>query len=126
MKTSKRKRSSKAASVAEASGVDVIAAEASVAAEPVVEAVAEVAAESVADVSNEAAVEQAVEVAAEPVSEPIAIAEASAEPAAEAVVTEAAVVGDPIVVLAANCSVKDAAALKTSLCAFSNHGDAVT
>ncbi len=35
-------------------------------------------------------------------------------------------VGDPIVVLAANCSVKDAAAFKTSLCAFSNHSDAVT
>ncbi len=39
---------------------------------------------------------------------------------------EPAVVGDPLVVLAANCSVKDAAALKTSLCAFSNPGDAVT
>lgn len=137
MKTVKRKRSSKAASVAEASGVDVVTADAPVAAEPVeaaievspaaveamvVEPVAEVAAESVvdavasepaADVSNEVALEQVAEAAAEPALE-------------ETVVVEAAVVGDPIVVLAANCSVKDAAALKTSLCAFSNHGDAVT
>jgi ABC-type transporter Mla MlaB component len=35
-------------------------------------------------------------------------------------------VADPIVVLGSNCSVKDAAALKTSLCAFSNRSDAVT
>jgi ABC-type transporter Mla MlaB component len=125
MKTSKRKRSSKAASVAEASGVDVVTAETSVAAEPVVEAVVEVAAElsAVADVSNEAVVESVVEIAAEPVSDETVVAEASVEPAAAA---EPAVVGDPLVVLAANCSVKDAAALKTSLCAFSNHGDAVT
>jgi len=128
MKTSKRKRSSKAASLAEASGVDVVTAAASdvaaveVLAEPAVEAVAEVAAEAVADVSNEAPVEPAVEVAAEPVSEQIAEVEAVVTEAA----VEPAVVVDPIVVLAANCSVKDAAALKTSLCAFSNHGDAVT
>jgi ABC-type transporter Mla MlaB component len=125
MKTSKRKRSSKAASVAEASGVDVITAETAVAAEPVV------------DVSSESVIEHVAEVAAtEPVNEETVVAEepvvleAAAEPVVEAVVTEAAaepaVVGDPIVVLAANCSVKDAAALKTSLCAFSNHGDAVT
>jgi len=142
MKTVKRKRSSKAASVAEASGVDVVIADAPVAAEPVVEAaetaaelspvaVEAVVAEPVADVAAEA-------VAAEPVADVSieALVEVAAEPAldetvvAEAVVTEAAAepaaAGDPIVVLAANCSVKDAAALKTSLCAFSNHGDAVT
>jgi ABC-type transporter Mla MlaB component len=127
MKTSKRKRSSKAASVAEASGVDVVAAEVAVAAEPVVEAVVEAVAElsPAADVSNEAVVEQVTEVAAEAVSEETVVA----EPVAEAVVTEAAapaVVGEPLVVLGANCSVKDAAALKTSLCAFSTHSEAVT
>jgi ABC-type transporter Mla MlaB component len=100
MKTAKRKRSSKAASVAEASGVDVVTADA-----PVVDAAAE----------------QVAEVAAEPALEETVVAEAVAEP-----VAEPAVAGDPIVVLAANCSVKDAAALKSSLCAFSNHGDAVT
>jgi ABC-type transporter Mla MlaB component len=118
MKTSKRKRSSKAASLAEASGVDVVAAEVAAAAEPVVEAAVEAVAELSpgADVSNEAVVEPVVEVA-------------EAEPVAEAVMTEAvepAVVGEPLVVLGANCSVKDAAALKTSLCAFSKHSDAVT
>jgi len=118
MKTSKRKRSSKAASLAEASGVDVVAAELAAAAEPVVEAAVEAVAELIpgADVSNEAVVEPVVEVA-------------EAEPVAEAVMTEAvepAVVGEPLVVLGANCSVKDAAALKTSLCAFSKHSDAVT
>lgn len=155
MKTSKRKRATKAASVAEASGVDVITADAPVAAEPspvavealvaepVVESFAEpvveavVAAEAVADVSSEpmvepvaeAPVEQVAEVAAEPVVEETVVAEAVAEPVAEAVVTEAAepaVLGEPLVVLAANCSVKDAAALKTSLCTFAKHGDAVT
>lgn len=151
MKTSKRKRASKAASVTEASGVDVIAAEASVAAEPVVEAalealvtepvveaavealVTEPVVEALADVSSEPVAEQVAEVAAvepaieEPVMEETVVAEETAvlEATAEPVV-EAVVVGDPIVVLAANCSVKDAAALKTSLCAFSNHGDAVT
>jgi len=137
MKTVKRKRSSKAASVAEASGVDVVIADAPVAAEPVVEA-AETAAE-LSPVAVEAVVAEPVaDVAAEPVADVSieALVEVAAEPAldetvvAEAVVTEAAAepaaAGDPIVVLAANCSVKDAAALKTSLCAFSNHGDAVT
>lgn len=103
--------------------MDVVAAEVAVAAEAAVEAVAELS--PAADVSNEAVVEQVVEVAAEPVSEETVVAEA----VAQAVVTEAAepaVVGDPLVVLGANCSVKDAAALKTSLCAFSKHSDAVT
>jgi ABC-type transporter Mla MlaB component len=36
---------------------------------------------------------------------------------------DAAPAGDPIVVLAANCSVKDAAALKTSLCAIAKITD---
>ncbi|MFC4308285.1 lipid asymmetry maintenance protein MlaB [Steroidobacter flavus] len=155
MKTTKRKRATKAASVTEATGGDVISADVPVAAavveaamesavelsptavealvaESVVDASVEqvaaaVAAEAVADVSSEpiaeAALEQVAEVtseeavAAEPVAEETVVAEAAAEPA---------VVGDPIVVLASNCSVKDAAALKTSLSAFSNHGDAVT
>lgn len=108
--------------------MDVVTAETSdvgaveVQAEPVVEAVVEIAAESVADVSNEAAVEPVVEVAAEPALDETVVAEAVVIEAA----AEPAPVGDPLVVLAANCSVKDAAALKTSLCAFSNHGDAVT
>jgi ABC-type transporter Mla MlaB component len=128
MKTSKRKRSSKAASVAEASGVDVVTAETPdvAAVEAAVEAaaelspvavealVAEPSVEPVADVSNEVAAEPALE---ETVVAEAVVIEVAAEPA---------VVGDPLVVLAANCSVKDAAALKTSLCAFSNHGDAVT
>ena len=33
---------------------------------------------------------------------------------------------DPVIVLAANCSVKDAASLKTSLCAVANESGAVT
>lgn len=126
MKTVKRKRSSKAASVAEASGVDVVTADAPIAAEPVVEAVVDATAE-LSPVAVEALVAEPV--AAEPVAdvsndfsnEETVVAEAVAE-----VVAEPAVAGDPLVVLAANCSVKDAAALKTSLCAFSNHGDAVT
>lgn len=100
MKTSKRKRSSAAAKAepaVEAAGVEVTAAESSPAAEPV--AVESAAAESVA-VAIEAQAAEPVAVAVEP-----APAE-SAEPA-----------GEPIIVLAANCSVKDAAALKTSLCA---------
>lgn len=110
MKTSKRKRSAKAQPVVEAVGADVVAAETPVAAEAIVEVEA-VVTEAVAEVSSEQIVEEVVE----PVSD------VSIEQAAEPVV-----VGDPIVVLASNCSVKDAAALKSSLCAFSNHGDAVT
>ena len=128
MKTSKRKRSSKAASVSEATGVDVVAADVSVAAEPVVEAAVETVAAELTPAAVEALVaEPAVEASVEVVAEPLADVsnEVAVEPVAEAVVAPA-VVGDPIVVLAANCSVKDAAALKTSLCAFSTHGDAVT
>ena len=71
----------------------------------------------------------------EPVAAALDVADApAAEPAAEAEVvpTEAVVATessaaavDPVVVLAANCSVKDAAALKTSLCAVSNESAAV-
>src|SRR5690606_19082651 len=39
---------------------------------------------------------------------------------------EPAPAGEPIVVLAANCSVKDAAALKTSLCAIARESTEVT
>jgi ABC-type transporter Mla MlaB component len=105
MKTSKRKRSAKAAPVVEAPGVDAVAAE-QVVAEPVIEAVA-----------------AAVEAAAE-----------SVDPTAETVVAQTADLiaaapveaGEPIVVLAANCSVKDAAALKTSLCAIAGESTDVT
>ena len=154
MKTSKRKRSAKAPAAVEAVGADVVAAEAPIAAEAlaeveavVTEAVAEVSSEQIAEeVAGsvlDASVEQVAEAIVEPASdvsiEPAAdvvvepVAEIAAEPvieSAEPVVAEAVAepvaVGDPIVVLASNCSVKDAAALKSSLCAFSNHGDAVT
>lgn len=88
-----------------------------------------------AETPDVATIEAVVEAAAElnPVAVEALVAEpvveASVEPVADVsneAVAEPAVVGDPLVVLAANCSVKDAAALKTSLCAFSNHGDAVT
>lgn len=113
-------------------------------AEAVAESVLDASVEQVAEIIFESAgnvsIEQAADVVVEPVAEVAAgsvvesaetvVAEAAAEPVVEAVVTEQAaeptVVGEPIVVLASNCSVKDAAALKNSLCAFSNHGDAVT
>jgi ABC-type transporter Mla MlaB component len=176
MKTTKRKRSAKAASVTEA-GADVSSADVPVAAGTVVEArecavesspsavetlVAEsvvdasveqvveaFAAEAVADVASapvaegaagladetvvaevvaepiaDASIEQAAEIVAAAAAEETAVAEVIAEVVTES--AEPAVAGEPIVVLASNCSVKDAAALKTSLCAFSNHGDAVT
>ena len=49
---------------------------------------------------------------------------AAAEAIVEAVVSKPA--GDAIIVLAANCSVKDAAALKTSLCAVAKDSAPVT
>lgn len=154
MKTSKRKRSAKARTVVETVGADVVAAETPIAAEsspaPVEALVAEPAAaaseqiaeevaesvvgasveqvaEAIFEQAGDVSMEQATEVAAEAPAEPVV--ESVETGAADAVVAEAAepaVVGDPIVVLASNCSVKDAAALKSSLCAFSNHGDAVT
>lgn len=66
----------------------------------------------------------------EPVMEAVDGASAAAviaEPATVAVAvvpTESA--NEPVVVLAANCSVKDAASLKTSLCAVANESAAVT
>jgi ABC-type transporter Mla MlaB component len=96
MKTSKRKRSAKAAPAVEAPGVDVAAAAMPApVAEPVVETVDSTAETIVAETPHLLA----------------------AEPAQS---------GEPVVVLAANCSVKDAAALKTSLCAVANEGTAVT
>lgn len=134
MKTSKRKRSAKAQPVVEAVGTDVVAAETPVAAElvaePAIEAVVEVEA-VVTEVSGEQMAEEVAEPVVDAPVEPVAEAiveqasDVSIEPAAD-VAAEPVVVGDPIVVLASNCSVKDAAALKSSLCAFSNHGDAVT
>lgn len=134
MKTSKRKRSAKARPVVEAVGADVVAAGEQIAEEVArsvvdasVEQVAEVIFEQGSDVAIEQAAEAVVEGAAEPVAEAVVVTEA-VEPATETVMSESAeaVVGDPIVVLGSNCSVKDAAALKSSLCAFANHGDAVT
>lgn len=112
MKTSKRKRSAQAEPVVEAAAADVVAADTPIATDRVAEATLEL---SEAGELNEAAVQALVAESA---------AEGSAE-VAEAVV-EPAVIGDPIVVLNSNCSVKDAAALKTSLLAFAKHSDAVT
>jgi ABC-type transporter Mla MlaB component len=114
--------------------------------EPVVEAVAEtveVAADPVAE-SVDPMAETVIAEAADPMAETViaeatdptaetVIAEAT-DPTAETVVAEAADLvvaepapaGEPIVVLAANCSVKDAAALKTSLCAFGHESIDVT
>lgn len=120
--------------VAEPAIEAVVAAEAGAteaAAEVSSEQITEQVAEPVVDASLEPASDVSIEPTAAVVAEPVA--EVAAEPvveSAEAVVAEAAaepvVASAPIVVLASNCSVKDAAALKTSLCACSNHGDAVT
>ena len=97
MKTSKRKRSAKTAPAAEAAGVEVVAA-----ATVVLEAVAET---SINDVAAEVVDAHADTVVAETI-EPVA--------------------AEPVVVLNSNCTVKDAAALKVSLCAIAKHSDAVT
>ncbi|HEY0683115.1 MAG TPA: STAS domain-containing protein [Steroidobacter sp.] len=55
-----------------------------------------------------------------------AVVEASEPVAAELVAAEPAPVVEPLVVLGANCSVKDAAALKTSLCALAQQSTEVT
>jgi ABC-type transporter Mla MlaB component len=127
MKTSKRKRSPKsepavealdsapAAASAEPASVEVAAAE------PANEAVVAEAAVVVEAVAIEVVVAEAVapeQVVAE-VSEPVAAVEAPSAP------VEATTV-EPVIVLAANCSVKDAAALKSSLCALANESGAVT
>ena len=146
MKTSKRKRSSKSEPVAPATagGAEPVVAldpvpaesvvtesvaaanEAAVAAsEPVVAEAPAVASEAPAVVpesvsaeavvaESEPVVAEAPAVATESVSEPVA---ADAPSAMQA---------EPIVVLSANCSVKDAAALKSSLCAVANESAAVT
>lgn len=152
MKTSKRKRSAKTAPAAEVPVVDAVAAETPVEAiaegAPVAELSNELSLAAVAAPVAEPVAEQtaeAVDAAAESESEPAAEAvvetvEAIADPAAEvdpnaetvvADATELAVAEpaqplDPVVVLAANCSVKDAAALKTSLCAIANESTEVT
>ncbi|MET0533942.1 MAG: STAS domain-containing protein [Steroidobacter sp.] len=100
MKTSKRKRSSKADPAVAA--VDAASApDAAVSVDP---AVAEV-------IAVEAAIEAPVAQAHVAESDPV-VAEVTMQ--------------DPVVVLAANCSVKDAAALKTSLCAVAAQSVAVT
>jgi ABC-type transporter Mla MlaB component len=132
MKTSKRKRSSKSEPVVEAldsapAAVAVVAAEPAndpVVAEsqPAAEVVApeSVAAESqpAAEVMASEAVFAEASVASEAVAEPVTVVAPSAPVQAGAV--------DPVIVLAANCSVKDAASLKTSLCAVANESGAVT
>ncbi|MDY6946280.1 MAG: STAS domain-containing protein [Pseudomonadota bacterium] len=129
MKTSKRKRSAKAAPVVELS--DVLAAK-KVDAAPVVEAVAgTVAVAAEPDVADEPIIAA--------VAEPLDGAADFVDPTAETVVADAADLGadlrcaaepaqagEPLVVLAANCSVKDAAALKISLCAVASEDTAVT
>lgn len=116
MKTSKRKRSAKAASAVEAKGVDAV-----IVARPVEQS-------SPGSVASLLAGPLAAELPAEAVAE-------LADPTAEtivvevieaAAVAESAQAGDPIVVLAANCSVKDAAVLKTSLCALARQSTPVT
>jgi ABC-type transporter Mla MlaB component len=129
MKTSKRKRSPKsepiealdsapaAAASAEPASVEVVASEPAneaVVAEAAV-AVEAVISESVAVEANEPV---AIEAVVADVSEPIAIEAPSAPVEATTV--------EPVIVLAANCSVKDAAALKSSLCAVANESAAVT
>jgi ABC-type transporter Mla MlaB component len=135
MKTSKRKRSPKsepavealdsapAAASAEPAAVEVVAAE------PANEAVVAEAAVVVEAVAIETVVAEAVaseQVVAE-VSEPVAIDASEPVVAVDApsAPVEATTV-EPVIVLAANCSVKDAAALKSSLCALANEGGAVT
>lgn len=144
MKTSKRKRSPKSAPVVEAldvasapaaaeSAAPVVAVEvvAEPASEPVVEATKAtepVAAAVEGDalvaeaVTPDAVAPEAVEVGAGPNDETVAVEAVVANEPAQ---TDATPV-DPVVVLAANCSVKDAAALKTSLCAVAEETSAVT
>lgn len=139
MKTSKRKRSAKARPaarpvvepVAELSEAAVAALAAEPALETVSETVAEIVSESVSEVVSES-VEAVAEVVAEAIAE--SSPDSLIDPTAETVVAdttelapaEPVPAGEPVVVLAANCSVKDAAALKTSLCAFANESTDVT
>ena len=148
MKTSKRKRSAKTVPIVEAAGVDVAAAETPASVEPLMDSSTEASPAVVeallsepaaAEPSAEAAAEPMVEAAAESVAaaEETIVAEAAAEPApiAEVVQAEPAqaepaqaepMQAAPVVVLNSNCSVKDAAALKTHLLSFAKHSDAVT
>jgi ABC-type transporter Mla MlaB component len=119
--TSKRKRSSKSGPVAEAVA-SVEAAPTAASPEPApVEVVAAASANKpvVAEADSNAETVSVESVAADEavaVSEPVAV---------EAAPVQATPV-DSVIVLAANCSVKDAASLKTSLCAVANESAAVT
>jgi ABC-type transporter Mla MlaB component len=95
-----------------------------------VAAESELVADAVAATKSEPATEvvaAALEAVADPAAETV-------DPNAETIVAEAAVPAatepatpvEPVVVLSANCSVKDAAALKTSLCALANESTEVT
>lgn len=119
MKTTKRKRSAKAVPALEAPVVDAVAAELSPdAVEALVAESAEPVAETVAETVD--ATPEAVLDVVDPTAETV-VADA-----VELVAAEPVPAGEPVVVLAANCSVKDAAALKTSLCAFANESTDVT
>lgn len=131
MKISKRKRSSKSEPVVEAAeAADATAA--AVSAEPA--AAADVVANDSVVATEAVAATEAGQVATEAVAateagqvatEAVTVTEPAV--ATEAVASEpAAAASEPVVVLAANCSVKDAATLKTSLCAVSNETVAVT
>ncbi len=91
-----------------------------VAAEMVVEEVAAELVDATAD-TVVAEIAESVDVGAETV-----VAEAAELLAGEPMNVEPTQAGEPIVVMAANCSVKDAAALKVSLCAIANQSIDVT
>jgi ABC-type transporter Mla MlaB component len=115
--TSKRKRSSKSGPVAEAVA-SVEAAPTAASPEPApVEVVA-------AASANEPVVAEAVVAEVDANAETVAVSEPVAVEAEAAPVAATPV--DSVIVLAANCSVKDAASLKTSLCAVANESAAVT
>lgn len=123
--------------------VEAVAETVEVAADPVAESVDPMAETVIAEAADPMA-ETVIAEATDPIAETV-VAEAT-DPTAETVVAEAtdstaetviaeaadlvvaepAPAGEPIVVLAANCSVKDAAALKTSLCAFAHESIDVT
>jgi len=105
---------------------DSVVTEAVVAADPVVSesVVAEVTAADETVAAEAAADETVAAVVANDVIEPVVAAAPSA--AVEVVASNKPSSADAVVVLAANCSIKDAGALKNSLCAVANETAAVT
>jgi ABC-type transporter Mla MlaB component len=116
MKTSKRKRSPKSEPLVEALDSAPVAASA----EPApVEVIA-------SDSANEPVVAETVVAVEVVASEPVV---AESEPVAAVVVESApvaATAAEPVIVLSANCSVKDSTSLKNSLCALANESAVVT